>query len=56
MLINPLNYDNSMPFEDVALRLGLSKEMLIVLAIEAAIITAAALVGVPADKIGKAPF
>ncbi|MEM4020973.1 MAG: hypothetical protein QXI18_01165 [Nitrososphaerota archaeon] len=45
-----------MNFEDVALRLGLSKEMLIIIAVEAAILAVAALMGVPAEKIGKAPL
>jgi len=45
-----------MALEDVSLRLGLSKEMLIVIAVEAAIIAAAAVIGVPAEKIGKAPL
>ena len=45
-----------MKFEDVALKAGTSKETLIIIAIEAAIIAAAALVGVPAEKISKLPF
>jgi len=45
-----------MNFEDVALRLGLSKEMLIIIAVEAAILAVAALTGVPAEKISKVPF
>ncbi|MEM1976906.1 MAG: hypothetical protein QXF23_07530 [Candidatus Bathyarchaeia archaeon] len=45
-----------MNFEDVALRLGLSKEMLVVIAVEAAILAVAALAGVPAEKISKLPF
>lgn len=45
-----------MNFEDVALRLGLSKEMLIIIAVEAAILAVAALMGVPAEKISKVPF
>jgi hypothetical protein len=56
MLINPLNLLYGMKFEDVALKAGISKEMLIIIAIEAAIIAVAALTGVPADKIGKAPL
>ena len=56
MLINPLNSLYGMKFEDVALKAGISKEMLIIIAIEAAIIAVAALTGVPADKIGKAPL
>jgi len=42
--------------EDVALRLGVSKEILILIAVEAAIIAVAALVGVPAEKVSKLPF
>jgi len=45
-----------MALEDVTLRLGVSKEILILIAAEAAIITAAALAGVPAEKIGKLPL
>ena len=45
-----------MALEDVTLRLGVSKEMLILIAAEAAIIAAAALAGVPAEKIGKLPL
>lgn len=45
-----------MNFEDVALRLGLSKEMLVIVAVEAAILAVAALAGVPAEKISKLPF
>jgi hypothetical protein len=45
-----------MKFEDVALKAGISKEMLIIIAIEAAIITIAALTGAPAEKIGKLPL
>ena len=56
MLINlpgPLLY---MSLEDVALRLGVSKEMLLLIAVEAAIVAAVALTGVPAKKIGKLPL
>ncbi len=45
-----------MSLEDVALKLGISKEMLLLIAVEAAIVTAAALTGVPAKKIGKLPL
>jgi len=45
-----------MALEDVALRLGVSKEILILIAVEAAIIAVAALVGVPAEKVSKLPF
>jgi hypothetical protein len=45
-----------MKFEDVTLKAGISKEMLIIIAIEAAIIAVAALTGVPAEKIGKLPL
>jgi len=45
-----------MALEDVTLRLGVSKEMLILIAVEAAIVAAAALAGVPAEKIGKVPL
>lgn len=55
-LINLLDIFLGMNFEDVALRLGVSKEMLILIAVEAAIVAAAALVGVPAEKIGKVPL
>jgi len=56
MLINPRNLIYDMNFEDVALKAGISKEMLIIIAIEAAIIAIASLTGVPAGKIGKAPL
>jgi hypothetical protein len=56
MLINPLNLLYGMKFEDVALKAGISKEMLIIIAIEAAIIAVAALTGVPAEKVGKVPL
>jgi len=56
MLINPLNPLYGMKFEDVALKTGISKEMLIIIAIEAAIIAVAALAGAPAEKISKLPF
>jgi len=45
-----------MALEDVTLRLGVSKEMLILIAVETAIVAAAALAGVPAEKIGKVPL
>lgn len=45
-----------MNFEDVALRFGLSKEMLLLIAIEAALAAATVLVGVPAEKIAKVPY
>lgn len=45
-----------MNLEDVSLKLGISKEMLIIIAIESAILAVAALVGVPAEKISKVPF
>jgi hypothetical protein len=45
-----------MKVEDVALKAGISKEMLILIAVEAAIIAAAALTGVPAEKIAKVPL
>jgi len=45
-----------MALEDVTLRLGVSKEMLILIAVEAAIVAAAALAGVPAKKVAKVPF
>jgi hypothetical protein len=56
MLINPQNLLYDMKFEDVALKAGISKEMLIIIAIEAAIIAVAALTGAPADKIAKVPL
>ena len=56
MLINPQNLLYDMKFEDVALKAGISKEMLIIIAIEAAIIAVAALTGVPAEKVSKVPF
>jgi len=56
MLINNLNHYYDMALEDVTLRLGVSKEMLLLIAAEAAIIAAAALIGVPAEKIAKVPF
>ena len=52
-LPNPVLY---MSLEDVALRLGVSKEMLLLIAVEAAIVAAVALTGVPAKKIGKVPL
>ena len=45
-----------MKFENVALKAGISKEMLIIIAVEAAIIATATLAGVPAEKISKLPF
>jgi len=45
-----------MNFEDVALRLGLSKEMLIIIAVEAAILAVSTLIGVPAEKASKVPL
>jgi len=45
-----------MNFEDVALRLGLSKEILIIIAVEAAILAVSALIGVPAEKVSKVPL
>jgi len=45
-----------MNFENVALRMGLSKEVLILIAIEAALLAVAAMTGVPAEKIGKLPL
>jgi len=56
MLINPQNPIHGMKFEDVALKAGISKEMLIIIAIEAAIIAAATLTGVPAKKVSTLPF
>lgn len=45
-----------MNFEDIALRLGVSREVLVIIAVEAALLAIAALIGVPAEKIGKAPL
>ena len=45
-----------MSLEEVALKLGVSKEMLLLIAVEAAIVAAVALTGVPAKKIGKVPL
>jgi hypothetical protein len=45
-----------MKVEDVALKAGISKEMLIIIAIETAIIAAAALTGAPATKVSTLPF
>jgi len=45
-----------MALENVSLRSGLSKEMLMIIAVEAAIIAAATLIGVPAEKIAKVPL
>lgn len=45
-----------MNFEDVTLRTGLSKEVLILIAIEVALVAIAAMTGVPAEKIGKLPL
>jgi len=45
-----------MKFEDVALKTGISKELLIIIAIETAIMAIAALTGAPAEKIAKVPF
>jgi len=53
MLINPLNLLYGMKFEDVALKAGISKEMLIIIAIEAAIIAVAALTGRPSRENRK---
>lgn len=55
-LINLLYLLLDMNFEDVAMRLGVSKEMLILIAVEAALVAAVVLVGVPAEKIGKLPL
>lgn len=56
MLINNLNHYFGMKFEDVALGLGISKELLLLIVAEAAIVAAVALIGVPAEKIAKVPF
>ena len=56
MLINLPGPLLCMSLEDVALRLGVSKEMLLLIAVEAAIVAAVALTGVPAKKIGKLPL
>jgi len=56
MLINPSNNNIDMALEDISLKLGVSKEVLILIAVEAALIAAAALVGAPAKKIAKVPF
>lgn len=45
-----------MNVENIALKLGLSKEELLLIAAEIAIITAAVLTGAPATKIGKLPL
>ena len=45
-----------MALEDVTLRLGISKEMLLLIAVEAALAAAATLAGVPAKKVSKLPF
>lgn len=45
-----------MNFEDVALKMGLSKEMLVLIAIEAVLLAIAAMTGIPAEKIGKLPL
>lgn len=45
-----------MNFEELSLKLGLSKEVAILIAVEAAILAVAALAGVPAGKISKVPF
>ncbi len=45
-----------MALEDISLRLGVSKEALILIAVEAALIATAALAGVPAEKIAKVPY
>lgn len=45
-----------MRFESVSSKMGLSKEMMILIAVEAAILAVAALTGVPAGKISKVPF
>lgn len=45
-----------MNIEDVAMRLGISKEMLLLIAVEAAIVAVAILIGVPAEKIAKVPY
>ena len=56
MLINLPNHSIDMALEDVSLKLGVSKEVLILIAVEAALVATAALVGVPAEKIAKVPF
>ena len=56
MLINPSNDNIDMALEDISLKLGVSKEVLILIAVEAALVATAALVGVPAEKIAKVPF
>lgn len=45
-----------MNFEELSLKLGLSREVAILIAVEVAILAVATLTGVPAGKISKVPF
>lgn len=56
MLITHLDTFSYMNFEEVALKTGLSKEAIILIAIEAALLAIAAMTGIPAEKIGKLPL